>query len=89
MLQDLAIETKINLIKFKPKFDKITRFAACIPLFKSSRIVFPAKKAWLHDCLKEITSFPMSKHDDIVDSISQFIMIMKMTNLEAPRIRSI
>jgi predicted phage terminase large subunit-like protein len=73
IIQDLRNEGYINIIAIKPKFDKITRFASIIPYFQSSRILFPKQATYLNMILDELIKFPSTKHDDVVDSISQAI----------------
>jgi predicted phage terminase large subunit-like protein len=87
VIQDLLIETNINIIKYKPKLDKITRFAAAVPYFENGRILIPSSGTWLQDLKSELIAFPNSRHDDMVDSISQFIDVMKFRRKETPRAR--
>lgn len=72
LLQDLKRE-KINLIPIKVSKDKITRFASITPIFESGRVLFKQYANWLFDLEYELLAFPTSKHDDQVDSISQFL----------------
>lgn len=76
IIQDLKYETDYNIIAIKPKLDKITRFASCLPIIESGRIFLP-KNASRKDFIDELMAFPASKHDDIVDSFSQFINFIK------------
>jgi predicted phage terminase large subunit-like protein len=88
IIQDLAIETNIHIKKYRPVKDKITRFAATIPYFESGRILIPENAPWLNVFMQEIMAFPNSQHDDIVDSLSQFIDVIKSYRHMLPRIRS-
>jgi predicted phage terminase large subunit-like protein len=88
IIQDLAIETNIHIKKYRPVKDKITRFAATIPYFESGRILVPENAPWLNIFMQEIMAFPNSQHDDIVDSLSQFIDVIKSYRHMLPRIRS-
>ncbi len=73
IIQDLRNEGYMNVIPVKPKLDKITRFASIVPYFQSARILFPNQSPYLNILIDELTKFPNSNHDDIVDSISQAI----------------
>ncbi len=89
LIQDLQSEGFNNIIAQKPKLDKITRFAAVLPLFQEHRVILPKQASWLQVFIKEITTFPSSKHDDIVDSVSQFLGYMKNNKKKTIRIREI
>lgn len=89
LIQDLRSEGVGNIMPQKPKLDKITRFASVIPLFQASRVVVPTYAAWLQAFMDEVTAFPSGEHDDIVDSVSQFLGFMKGHRPEGVRIRSV
>ena len=73
----MRFENHSNIIGIKPKLDKITRFAAIVSLFQSGRILLPKDSPFKNSIIEEITTFPYSKNDDIVDSISQFLNFVK------------
>ena len=77
LIQDLRSEGMMNLIGIKHKIDKITRFGSVVPLFQSGIVKIPKNAVWLNIFLKELTEFPHTKHDDIIDSVSQFLLHMK------------
>lgn len=87
IIQDLRSEGIQSIIAIKPKFDKITRFASIVPLFQASIVKLP--KYLDNSALKELTSFPNTTHDDVVDSVSQFLGYMKIAkiSLSSARIR--
>lgn len=89
LIQDLQYEGFSNIIAQKPKLDKITRFASIIPLFEEKRVLLPKDANWLQVFLNEITKFPSSNHDDIVDSVSQFLGYVKNNDRKLIRIREI
>ncbi|MBR2141495.1 MAG: phage terminase large subunit [Rickettsiales bacterium] len=72
LIQDLKKE-QYNIIAIKVTKDKITRFASVTPIFESERILIRENANWLFDLEYELISFPVGKHDDQVDSISQFL----------------
>jgi predicted phage terminase large subunit-like protein len=87
LIQDLKIETNLHVIAVRPKLDKITRFSSCTPYFYQGRVLLPENKyAYM---LEELTTFPHSRNDDIIDSISQFLNYMKTYNSKMVRIRSV
>ena len=77
LIQDLKNDGFSNIVPTKPKLDKVTRFAAIIPQFQSGQILLPLKSSFNRVMLKELTSFPASKNDDIVDSFSQMVEFFK------------
>ena len=77
LIQDLRFENHSNIVSIKPRLDKITRFAAVLALFQSGRILLPKNASFKNMIIEEITTFPHSKNDDIVDTISQFLNFMK------------
>ena len=80
LIQDLKISGFNNIKAIKPSLDKITRFASVIHLFESGIVLLPAQAAFSRIITSEITNFPNGKHDDIVDSISQFLNFIKQQN---------
>lgn len=77
LIQDLRAENYGNIIAIKPKLDKITRVSAVLGVLQSGMVKFPEKASYLQVLKNELTNFPHGKHDDIVDSISQFLNYVK------------
>ena len=73
LIQDLQRESSLNLIGCVPKDDKVTRMMAVTPPIEAGRVWLPQEAAWLADFQHEILHFPNGKHDDQVDSLSQFL----------------
>lgn len=89
LIQDLKLAGFTSITPIRPVFDKITRFAACVPLFESGRTLIPSRSSFNRILVNEITNFPNCRNDDIVDSISQFLNFIKaQKNSEAMKIRS-
>jgi predicted phage terminase large subunit-like protein len=80
IIQDLRFDGFNNIIAIKPKLDKITRFASIVPLFQAGIILLPKQSNFNNILLKELITFPNSKNDDIIDSISQFLNFTKGLN---------
>lgn len=81
LIQDLKNAHYGNIVPIKPKYDKVTRFASILDLFETGHILLAAKSVHNHQLLSELTIFPNSKHDDIIDSISQLFNFVKNSNL--------
>ena len=58
---------------FLPKDDKITRLHAQSARIEAGHVWLPQQASWLEDLRIEFASFPQGRHDDQVDSISQFL----------------
>lgn len=60
-----------GIIGIKPERDKVTRMSVASAKFEAGQVYFPERAAWLAELEAELLSFPGSRHDDQVDSISQ------------------
>ena len=49
------------------------RFDGVTPMFEAGEVVVPESAIWLPELETELTQFPGGKHDDQVDSISQYL----------------
>ncbi|KAB2883317.1 MAG: phage terminase large subunit [Albidovulum sp.] len=59
--------------EIKPIQDKEVRFnAACAPI-EAGKVVVPRSAPWLPGLRTELLGFPRARHDDQVDSVSQFL----------------
>ncbi len=91
LIQDLKLEGMKNIVPCKPILDKITRFATCVDLFEQGRVMIPYTGFQARMVQQQLLEFPHVKHDDIVDSVSQFLGYMKNNSKlrSVPSIRSI
>lgn len=88
IIQDLRLAEYTNIKPIKPKLDKVTRFASVIDMFQIGKVILPKESVFNRTLLRELTTFPNSKNDDIVDSISQFLNFSKeMNQKKAVRMR--
>ena len=73
LIQQLRVDG-IHCIPCKPIGDKVERFATASIAFEQGKAFFPDNNPpWL-ECLEhELLAFPGCKHDDQVDSVSQFL----------------
>ena len=57
----------------EPEGDKITRAVAQSAAIEAGQVLLPHQGAWLDDLRREVLQFPYGRHDDQVDSMSQFL----------------
>jgi predicted phage terminase large subunit-like protein len=57
----------------------VVRLHAQTAEFESGHVLLPRSAPWLSEYVRELTSFPGSKHDDQVDSTTQALEHMKMS----------
>ena len=60
-------------IGIQPEGDKLSRTEAQLTDFESGRVILPRHAPWLGEFLNELLAFPNSRHDDQVDSVTQFL----------------
>ncbi len=53
--------------------DKAMRFVPQTAVIAQGRVYLPREAPWLADFIKEMLQFPGGKHDDQIDSVSQFL----------------
>ena len=73
LIQDLQANTRLSVKGIAPKDDKATRMLSVSHMIEAGRIAVPSDAPWLADFQREVTLFPAGKHDDQVDSLSQFL----------------
>jgi predicted phage terminase large subunit-like protein len=73
LAQELARSSQHTTIPISPRLDKLSRAQGATPAFESGRVLLPGTADWRHSYLHELTGFPATRHDDQVDSTSQFI----------------
>ena len=74
LIQDLQdAGAGVYPIPIEPEGDKITRMSTVTPLLENAQVFLPKEAPWLADFINELMAFPHSKHDDQVDSLSQFL----------------
>ena len=73
LVQDLNDEGIVRPIDILPEGDKITRMAAQSAKIEAGYVYLPENAPWLQDFQTEILQFPHGRHDDQVDSLSQFL----------------
>jgi predicted phage terminase large subunit-like protein len=76
LLQELENPPLVGFVRpigIIPRGDKRDRLIAQSARIESGQVHLPAEAPWLVDFLQELLAFPHSRHDDQVDSVSQFL----------------
>ena len=74
LIQQLKRDTTIPVIEISTKnINNEVRFDAVTPLFEAGKVYLPEKAHWLAETEDQLCSFPTAPHDDITDSVSQFL----------------
>lgn len=73
LIQDLRHEGKLRPIPIRAERDKIVRLEAQSAVIEAGHVLLPEAAPWLDDFQLEVLSFPHGRHDDQVDSVSQFL----------------
>jgi len=87
LLQELETNPRNGLVRpigIVPKGDKRDRLITHSPRIESGQIHLPTEAVWRADFLKEILGFPHARHDDQVDSLSQFLYWATSPRFEIP-----
>jgi predicted phage terminase large subunit-like protein len=66
----------------KPERDKVTRAHTISHVIEQGRVFLPINAPWLEGLRTELIQFPFGRHDDQIDSITQFL-----GRVEAQRLR--
>lgn len=74
LAQALRALVTCPVIAIKPKLDKPARVQRASAVFEAGRVLLPADATWLPEYRRELLAFPGSRHDDQVDSTSQFLI---------------
>jgi predicted phage terminase large subunit-like protein len=73
LIQQLRAQHQIFAIGRRSKDDKTTRLSTVLPAFEAGEVFFPNDAPWLPQMVTELLGFPRARHDDQVDSISQYL----------------
>jgi len=74
LIQQLRATTIVPAIGVKPKHDKVTRLSTVLPMFEARQVLLPEETSWMPTLLQELHGFPLARHDDQVDSITQYLI---------------
>lgn len=73
LIDDLQRCSNLNVVPVIPTKDKVTRMMPGTADIEAGKVALPAEALWRADFEKECAEFPYGKHDDMVDSLSQFL----------------
>ena len=77
MLQELHSNLPAGVVRpigVVPKGSKADRMAAQSAAIEAGHVYLPSEAPWLAEFLNELLGFPNGRHDDQVDSVSQFLI---------------
>lgn len=73
LIQELKRTTSLPIIAIEPEQSKLFRAADVSPMVEGGLLHLPQVAPWLVDFEGEFFGFPLSTHDDRVDSVTQFL----------------
>jgi len=73
LIQDLPEDGEVRPIPILPEADKQTRMFHQTAKIEAGYVWLPETASWLEDFQRELLQFPSSKHDDQIDSVSQYL----------------
>lgn len=73
LIQDLRSSTSLPIIAIEPLGDKTFRANEVSAMVEAGLLRLPERAPWLVDFEGEFFGFPLSAHDDQVDSVTQFL----------------
>lgn len=73
LIQDLRHDGEVRPIGIVPHQDKVTRMFTQSARIEAGNVLIPEAAPWLDDFRTEILQFPRGRHDDQVDSVSQYL----------------
>lgn len=74
LIQELKVTSSCNVIPCRSSLDKRARVDAISGALEAGRVLFPKDAPWLAELERELLAFPGGKHDDQVDSVTQYVM---------------
>ena len=91
LIQDLSSNYS-NIIAIKPTKSKEFRVNSILTTLEAGNLLIAKNQDWVDELEVEMLSFPVGKHDDQVDSISQFINwfnLKRRAVCDSPKIRKL
>ena len=74
LIQELQRNTRLPVKVIKVDSDKISRVHTITPLIEAGKVIIPREKHWVKTFTDECEDFPNGEFDDIVDTMSQFLI---------------
>ncbi len=87
LIQDLKSSSRFPVIALSANTDKMQRLISVLTLFEAGLVKLPMRAVWLEEYKAELFTFPSARHDDQVDSTSQYLIWEKKKQLHKPDIR--
>lgn len=85
--QNLLVSTTLPIIPFVPTVSKIVRASAATPTVEAGNCYLPEGASFVEDFISEHEKFPLSEHDDQVDTTSMMREYFCTRNISEPRVR--
>jgi predicted phage terminase large subunit-like protein len=82
LIQDLRDGGIVRPIAINPEADKFTRMFLQAAKLEAGSVHIPEQAPWLEDFSNEIRQFPDGRHDDQVDSMSQYLAWSVARNID-------
>jgi predicted phage terminase large subunit-like protein len=82
LIQELREEGSVRPIAINPEADKVTRMYLQAAKLEAGYVLIPEQAPWLEDFRNEILQFPDGRHDDQVDSMSQYLVRSAASNID-------
>ncbi|MBW0159609.1 phage terminase large subunit [Sedimentimonas flavescens] len=73
LIQECREHLSGRCVAIHPEKDKEVRFNAACAKVEEGKVFLPRESPWLAEFKRELQGFPRSRHDDQVDSFSQFL----------------
>ena len=85
LIQVLRRETNLPIIARRPDKSKVLRLERVSGQIEGGQVWLPERATWLSSVEEELATFPLGKHDDIVDTISQYLSWVFVKSFRRPR----
>ena len=87
LVQDLKKSTALPIVSINPKGSKYQRLYVQTGKIEGGLLFLPSYAKWLDDYIAELTGFPRYGHDEIPDTLTQFLLWHSQKGTAKPRIR--
>jgi predicted phage terminase large subunit-like protein len=88
LIQDLR-NSGLPIIPYMPVGEKTVRLSAQSAKIEAGFLFLPEEASWLSDYIVELTTFPAALHDEVGDTLSQFLKWISDRTANAFRIRTV
>jgi predicted phage terminase large subunit-like protein len=83
LIQEMSIEGKIAVVAIKVDKDKVARAKTATPAVEAGKVFLP-NADWTNIILDQLCGFPNTKHDDLVDTVTQFLNWVRENPFSTP-----